>query len=87
MDDWRRAAFGEPPPLFPAAASMMAAQQGMMPTQQSMMPAQQGMMQVLALYHLFDPCSILNTVYTALGGQNSHESPDDRKAEVIAQPG
>ena len=30
MADWRRAAFGEPPPLFPAAASMMAAQQGMM---------------------------------------------------------
>ena len=30
MADWRRAAFGEPPPLFPVAASMMAAQQGMM---------------------------------------------------------
>ena len=30
MAEWRRAAFGEPPPLFPAAASMMVAQQGMM---------------------------------------------------------
>ena len=30
MAEWRRSAFGEPPPLFPAAASMMAAQQGMM---------------------------------------------------------
>ena len=30
MAEWRRAAFGEPPPLFPAAASIVAAQHGRM---------------------------------------------------------